>query len=220
MRTRQLHQLLTLLRNDIVSNYHNQGMCYQVKEMKTAKLIDSIEADILLTYINVNRPRFAIDIILFKLHGYWWTTSNIKNRIKWLNSQIENVNKIQLLLAGKKSTWFMSKKIHDSQLVFLYVIDLLICADRSEFYICHILYNLLKKKLITSSLYNKCMNIFYENRPNSHHFSSWYEHQSFHKPYTKSNRSAPWWSMTGLCELDDIRYEKITYLLALINYCD
>mgnify|MGYP006448777949 CR=1 FL=1 len=85
---RPLKKLLEILKKDI-KDRHNVGvylfMCNSIKHLYKEGKISEEELDLVLKYMNENRPYG------FTINKSWFEPNDYKSRINWLNEQINKL---------------------------------------------------------------------------------------------------------------------------------
>ncbi len=98
---RTIKELLELLREKLptyLRTYNSGGMCSVAYNLVWRDQISRGELDLLLDYINSNKPEELIPALIcpeapfFDVNKHWWTPCSIEPRIAWLNEQIEKLN--------------------------------------------------------------------------------------------------------------------------------
>jgi len=85
MKTRDIKELLTLLRDYVSSYYDGWGMCWSITEMYGEDIISFREKNRLDKYLDNNNPdRDQI---------WWWNRQEKRPRLKWLDEQIKKLSK-------------------------------------------------------------------------------------------------------------------------------
>lgn len=88
--TRTIKELLQLMLDN--QNQFEYGLCRWTGNLIHMRLIGSDERNILIDYINKNRPNMFSSINAFTRkidkNPYYWDISDITPRIKWLNKHI------------------------------------------------------------------------------------------------------------------------------------
>jgi hypothetical protein len=82
MKTRDIKELLILLRNYIKTEYDFMGMCGSTSEMRSNGIINYAEEQLIGGWNNDNKPDDANPF------GFWWTPGETQPRLDWLNEQI------------------------------------------------------------------------------------------------------------------------------------
>lgn len=93
METRTVKELLQVMLDN--KHYFKRYLCLLVSDLYYVHhKITHIEVDVLIEYINTNRPSKydSYDAFCNRKYRYYWTPGNIKPRIKWMKQHINKLS--------------------------------------------------------------------------------------------------------------------------------
>jgi hypothetical protein len=103
---RKIKTLLIIVRCNLYrllsSNGLNGGICAVVHDLQIEGLLSKEERYLIIDYMEVNKPDFAIkrelsdeieDAQGFVVNRHWWTPREFTPRLEWLNEQIKSLKK-------------------------------------------------------------------------------------------------------------------------------